>query len=78
ALDNEGKAIAASLGEKNSMMILDNHVIITTAESIEKAIYKHYYFEKAIENEVKTLATGQKIRQIPQEISKNTAEQFAR
>lgn len=66
ALDNEGKAIAASLGEKNSMMILDNHGIITTAESIEKAIYKHYYFEKAIEIEVKTLATGQKIRQIPQ------------
>ncbi|MBK2356533.1 class II aldolase/adducin family protein [Francisella hispaniensis] len=78
ALDNEGKAIAASLGAKNSMMILDNHGIITTAESIEKAIYKHYYFEKAIEIEVKTLATGQKIRQIPQEICKKTAAQFAK
>ncbi|MDE4957183.1 aldolase, partial [Francisella tularensis subsp. holarctica] len=32
----------------------------------------------AIEIEVKTLATVQKIRQIPTEISKNTAEQFAR
>ncbi|MDE4967596.1 aldolase, partial [Francisella tularensis subsp. holarctica] len=59
-------------------MILDNHGIITTAYSIEKANYKHYYIEKAIEIEVKTLSTGQKIRQIPQEISKKTAEQFAR
>ena len=57
------------------MMILDNHGIITTAESIKKAIYKHYYFEQATEIEVKTLATGQKIRQIPQEICKKTAEQ---
>ncbi|AIT08512.1 aldolase [Candidatus Francisella endociliophora] len=65
ALDNEGKAIANSLGEKNSMMILDNHGIITTAESIEKTLYKHYYFEQAIELEVKTLSTGQKIKPIP-------------
>ncbi|MDE5007323.1 class II aldolase/adducin family protein, partial [Francisella tularensis subsp. holarctica] len=61
ALDNEGKAIASSLVEINSIMILDNHGIITTSESIEKSIYKHYYFEKAIEIVVKTLATGEKI-----------------
>ncbi|QIW09984.1 class II aldolase/adducin family protein [Francisella sp. LA112445] len=78
ALDNEGKAIANSLGEKNSMMILDNHGIITTAESIEKAIYKHYYFEQSIEIEVKTLSSGQKIKPIPKDVCKKTSEQFAK
>ncbi|MED7788794.1 class II aldolase/adducin family protein [Francisella sp. 19X1-34] len=78
ALDNEGKAIANSLGERNSMMILDNHGIITTAESIEKAIYKHYYFEQSIEIEVKTLSSGQKIKPIPQEVCQKTSQQFAK
>lgn len=78
ALDNEGKAIANSLGDKNNMMILDNHGIITTAESIEKAIYKHYYFEQAIELGVKTLTTGQKIKLIPDEVCKKTSEQFTK
>ena len=78
ALDNEGKAIANSLSEKNSMMILDNHGIITTAESIEKAIYKHYYFEQSIELEVKTLSSGQKIKPIPKDVCKKTSEQFAK
>lgn len=78
ALDNEGNAIANSLGEKNSMMILDNHGIITTAESIEKALYKHYYFEQAIELEVKTLSTGQKIKPILEEVCKKTSAQFAK
>lgn len=78
ALDNEGKAIANSLGKKNSMMILDNHGIITTAESIEKAIYKHYYFEQSIELEVKTLSSDQKIKPIPQEVCQKTSEQFAK
>ncbi|ASG68154.1 aldolase [Francisella halioticida] len=76
ALDNEGKAIANSLGAKNTMMILDNHGIITTAESIEKAIYKHYYFEQSIELEVKTLSSGQKIKPIPQETCQKTSKQF--
>ena len=78
ALDNEGKTIANSLGEKNSMMILDNHGIITTAESIEKAIYKHYYFEQSIELEVKTLSSGQKIKPILREVCQKTSEQFAK
>ncbi|WP_150466235.1 class II aldolase/adducin family protein [Francisella sp. SYW-9] len=78
ALDNEGKAIANSLGQKNNMMILDNHGIITTAESIEKAIYKHYYFEQSIEIEVKTLSSGQKIKPIPKGVCKKTSQQFAK
>lgn len=76
ALENEGKAIAESLGEKNNMMILDNHGVITTADSIEKAIYKHYYFEQAIEIEIKTLATGQKVKPIPQEVCKKQLSNF--
>ncbi len=52
------------------MMILDNHGVITTADSIEKAIYKHYYFEQALMLYVKTLATGQKIKEIQQKYVK--------
>jgi ribulose-5-phosphate 4-epimerase/fuculose-1-phosphate aldolase len=78
ALDNEGQQIAKSFGNKKTMMILDNHGIISTANSIEQVIYKHYYFEQAIEIEVKTLSTGQKIRKIPEEICQKTAEQFTK
>lgn len=76
ALDNEGKAIANSLGANKNMLILKNHGLITTASSIEEAIYKHYYFEKTAMLYIKTLATGQKIKEIPEAICKKTANQF--
>lgn len=76
ALDNEGKEIANSLGADKNMMILDNHGFITTADSIDKAIYKHYYFEQTAMLYIETLATGQKIKEIPIEVCKKTAYQF--
>jgi len=76
ALENEGKEIANSLGADNNIMILDNHGIITSADSIEKVIYKHYYFEQTAMLYIETLATGQKIKEIPTEICKKTAAQF--
>ena len=42
------------LGEK-SILILKNHGLITTANTIESTIYKHYYLEKCIDIQLKIL-----------------------
>ena len=78
ALDNEGEEIAKSLGANKNMMILHNHGLITTANSIELALYKHYYFEKCAETQVKALSTNQKLIEIPQEVCEKTAKQFSK
>ena len=75
ALDNEGVNIANSLGEK-SILILKNHGLITTANTIESTIYKHYYLEKCMDIQLKTLSTNKEIAFIPENVCKTTREQF--
>ncbi|MFZ9036214.1 MAG: class II aldolase/adducin family protein [Francisellaceae bacterium] len=75
ALDNEGVEIAESLGDK-TVMILKNHGLITTGESIEQALYRLYYMEKCCELQIKTQASGQTIQPISSEICEKTKAQF--
>ena len=75
ALNDEGKQIAKSLKDKK-VMILRNHGLITTGTSIEEAIYRLYYLEKACELQVKALSAGEELIEINHEICQKTKVQF--
>lgn len=57
AVDNEGKQIVDSLGKKK-VMILRNHGLLVTAESIEMALYLLYYLEISCDIQIKAMSLG--------------------
>ena len=76
ALDKlEGEHIAKCLGNKK-VMVLYNHGLLATGESIEKALYLTYYLEQVCEIQIKTLSANSEIINIPENESKKTKEQF--
>jgi len=75
ALENEGKEIVKSLGDK-SILMARNHGLFVTGNSIAQAIYRLYYLEVACKIQINSLSTGQKLVQIPSEICQKTARQF--
>lgn len=75
ALENEGELIAASLGDKQ-VMILSNHGLITTGDSIEQTLYRLYYLEKVCEMQIVTLSAGQTLKAIPKVVCEKTKAQF--
>ncbi len=78
ALDLDERArLAASLGDKNAM-ILRNHGLITTGRNVAEAFMRAYYLEKACEIQMDTLAMGRKLVIPPPEVCDHAAQQFDR
>jgi ribulose-5-phosphate 4-epimerase/fuculose-1-phosphate aldolase len=78
ALDlDERERLAASLGDKNAM-ILRNHGIITTGRNVAQAFVRAYYLEKACEIQMDTLAMGRKLVIPSPEVCDHAAQQFDR
>ncbi|MCW8091231.1 class II aldolase/adducin family protein [Alteromonas sp. ASW11-130] len=75
AFENEGAAIANSLGNKR-VLFANNHGVITTGGSIEETLLYHYHLENCCETLVKTLQCSEEIIDIPDDICKLTKAQF--
>lgn len=75
ALDNEGEAIVASLQDK-TVMILRNHGLLVTGDSVAHAMYLAYYLEVCCEIQLKTLATGQGLAELDPQVCQLTYTQF--
>ena len=75
ALEDEGKHIVASLGNKR-VMILRNHGLLTIGTSIELALYLLYYLERTCKTQIKIMSTNAEVVEIPEEICKMTKAQF--
>ena len=80
ALDlSERERLAADLGEKK-VMILRNHGLLTTGNTIGEAWTQMYFLEKVCQAQLTLLsaaaASGQKIRFPPKEICEHTAKQY--
>ena len=80
ALDlSERERLVADLGD-NSVMILRNHGLLTTGNTIQEAWVQMYFLEKVCQSQLSLLsaaaASGQQIRYPSPEICKHTAEQY--
>lgn len=75
ALDNEGERIVENLGDK-AVMLLRNHGLLTTGESIEEAMYRLHYLEHTCRQQIEILATQQPVCEIPEQVCQKTKAQF--
>jgi len=72
--ENESIKMATALGNKQHML-LANHGIITTGETVAEGFNYLYYFEKAAETYLTALSTNQKLNIVSNEIAEKTAQE---
>ena len=72
----ESIKMASALGNKQHML-LANHGIITTGETVADGFNSLYYFEKAAETYLTALSTGKELNIVSHEIAEKTAEETA-
>jgi ribulose-5-phosphate 4-epimerase/fuculose-1-phosphate aldolase len=69
----EGRRIAAAMGN-HSRMMLGNHGVLVVADTIAEAFDDLYYLERACRNLVLAYSTGQKLSILSHEIAEKTAQ----
>jgi ribulose-5-phosphate 4-epimerase/fuculose-1-phosphate aldolase len=74
--EDESIKMATALGNKQHML-LANHGIITTGETVAEGFNYLYYFEKAAETYLTALSTNQKLNIVRDEVAEKTAQETA-
>ena len=74
--EEESIKMANALGNKQHM-ILANHGIITTGETVAEGFNSLYYFEKAAETYVTALSTNKNLNIVSHEVAEKTCEEAA-
>ncbi|CAI8378279.1 MAG: hypothetical protein CNE91_05730 [SAR116 cluster bacterium MED-G04] len=77
AFEEEGERCAAMLSDpKVKTMIMGNHGVLVIGSSVADAFNRLYYFERATENYIRALQTGQPLRELSEEIAEKTASEI--
>ena len=74
--EDESIKMANALGNKQHLL-LTNHGIITTGETIAEGFNYLYYFEKAAETYLTALSTNKELNVVSDEIAEKTAQETA-
>jgi ribulose-5-phosphate 4-epimerase/fuculose-1-phosphate aldolase len=72
----EGDRMAGKLGNR-SVLMLANHGVIVTGETVHEAYDRLYYLERACMTQVLALSTGRRLKLVRPEVARRTAEQMA-
>ena len=74
--EDESVKMANALGNKQHML-LANHGVITTGETVSEGFDALYYFEKSAETYLTALSTNQELNVVSDEIAEKTAQEWA-
>ena len=74
--EDESIKMANALGNKQHML-LANHGIITTGETVSEGFDALYYFEKSAETYLTALSTNKELNVVSDEIAEKTAQEWA-
>ena len=66
-MEGEGERLASLLGER-TIMVMANHGVLAVGPTVEDAFHELTVVEWACEMQLKAMATGQKLRQQPDEL----------
>lgn len=72
---HEGERLARALGDK-SVLMLRNHGVLVTGRSAAHAFERLYFLERACQAQILALATGRKLRVLPEAVVQATFAQF--
>lgn len=76
ALSTEERGrLVADMGQ-NRVMILRNHGLLATGDSIHRAFHEIYFLERACQAQIKALSGGVELNYPSQAVCQRTAEQF--
>ncbi len=77
AFEEEGTRCAGMLADpQKKVMIMGNHGVLVIGSSVADTFNRLYYFERATENYIRALQTGQKLRVLSHEIASKTAAEM--
>lgn len=77
AFEDEGERCAEMLQDpKVKTMVMGNHGVLVIGDNPADAFNRLYYFERAAENYILALQTGQLLRYIPEDIAEKTAQEL--
>ena len=71
----ERERLVADLGHANAL-VLRNHGMLTAAQTIPGAFYLFFYLEQTCKVQLDVMASGGKIKQIPEAVQTHTAQQY--
>tara|TARA_Y100000590_G_scaffold425520_1_gene533594 strand:- start:141 stop:869 length:729 start_codon:yes stop_codon:yes gene_type:complete len=73
--EEESNKMAACIGN-NRTMLLANHGILTTGQTVAQAFDELYYFEKACETYITALSTNRELNIVSPEVAEKTAQEW--
>jgi len=73
--EEESDKIAACIGNHRTML-LANHGILTTGQTVAQAFDELYYFEKACETYITALSTQKELKIVTPEVAEKTAQDW--
>tara|TARA_B100000586_G_scaffold217427_1_gene164436 strand:+ start:13 stop:741 length:729 start_codon:yes stop_codon:yes gene_type:complete len=73
--EEESNKMAACIGN-NRLMLMANHGILTTGQTVAEAFDNLYYFEKACETYITALSTQKELKVVSPEIAEKTAQEW--
>ncbi|MEM6576867.1 MAG: class II aldolase and adducin N-terminal domain-containing protein [Pseudomonadota bacterium] len=77
AFEEEGERCAGMLSDPaKKVMIMGNHGVLVTGDTVAQCFNRMYYFERAAETYIRALQTGQKLRVLSDEIAEKTAQEL--
>lgn len=76
AFEEEGERCAQQLTDpKKKVMVMGNHGVMVLGDTVAETFNRLYYFERAAENYIKALQTGQPLRFISDEVAEKVAQE---
>lgn len=77
AFEEEGARCAALLADpKVTTMVMGNHGVLVTGQTVAETFNRLYYFERAAETYIRALQTGQPLRHLPEAVAEKTAQEW--
>ena len=77
AFEEEGERCAAMLSDpKKKVMVMGNHGILVMGDTVAETFNRMYFFERAAQNYIMALQTGQPLRVIAEDIAEKTAAEI--
>ncbi len=73
--EDEAKKMAVKIGNKK-VLLMSNHGVLTTGQTVAEAFDELYYFEKACETYITALSTNKKLKVASNEIAEKTAQEW--
>ncbi|MEM7441324.1 MAG: class II aldolase and adducin N-terminal domain-containing protein [Pseudomonadota bacterium] len=77
AFEEEGERCAQMFQDpKIKVMVMGNHGVMVTGDTVAETFNRLYYFERACETYIRALQTGKELRLIPHDIAAKTAAEL--